>query len=158
MATEKDYFDWDDAIENDGSEFIILPEGDYVFTVVDVERGWFDGSAKMSACNKAILTLEVRTPDGIARITTNLMLHKSMEWKLSSFFRSIGQKQHGEKLVMNWAKVPGSRGIAHFKPRKYTGNDGEERTTNDCARFLDYDAEKCQAPMIETGNDEDIPF
>ena len=30
--------DWDDAIENDGQEFIILPEGDYIFTVVDFER------------------------------------------------------------------------------------------------------------------------
>ena len=27
--------DWDDAIENDGQEFYILPEGDYNFTVVD---------------------------------------------------------------------------------------------------------------------------
>ena len=155
---EKDYFDWDDAIENDGQEFILLNEGDYAFTVTAVERGWFDGSQKMSACNKAILTLEVKTSDGTARITTQLLLHKSMEWKLSSFFRSIGQKQHGEKLVMNWNKVPGSRGLAHFKPRTYIGNDGEERKTNDCARFLDYDPVKCQAPVIETGNDEDIPF
>lgn len=155
---EKEYFDWDDAIENDGQEFIILPEGDYVFTVTDMERGWFDGSQKMSACNMAKLTLEVKTADGTAQTKTNLLLHKSMEWKLSSFFRSIGQKQHGQKLVMNWAKVPGSRGLAHFKPRTYTGNDGVERTANDCAKFLDYDAAKCGAPFIETGNDEDIPF
>lgn len=155
---EKEYFDWDDAIESDGQEFIILPEGDYVFTVTGMERGWFDGSAKMSACNMAKLTLEVRTSDGAAQVKTNLMLHKSMEWKLSSFFRSIGQKEHGQKLVMNWAKVPGSRGLAHFKPRKYTGNDGVERTANDCAKFLDYDAEKCNTPVFEPGNDEDIPF
>lgn len=45
--------DWDDAIENDGREFIILPEGDYNFTVTGFERGRFPGSAKMSACNKA---------------------------------------------------------------------------------------------------------
>lgn len=49
--------DWDDAIENDGQEFIILPEGDYNFTVTDFERGRFPGSAKMSACNKATLSL-----------------------------------------------------------------------------------------------------
>jgi hypothetical protein len=38
--------DWDDAIENDGQEFIILPEGDYNFTVTDFERGSFPGSPK----------------------------------------------------------------------------------------------------------------
>ena len=32
---------WDDQIENDGQEFIILPEGDYNFTVTEFERGRF---------------------------------------------------------------------------------------------------------------------
>lgn len=63
--------DWDDAIENDGQEFIILPEGDYNFTVTDSERGRFPGSAKMSACNKATLTLQVKTDDGIASVRTD---------------------------------------------------------------------------------------
>ena len=48
--------DWDDAIENDGQEFIILPEGDYNFMVTGFERGRFPGSAKIPACNKATIT------------------------------------------------------------------------------------------------------
>lgn len=54
--------DWNDVIENDGQEFIIFPEGDYNFTVTAFERGRFPGSAKMLACNKAALTLQVQTP------------------------------------------------------------------------------------------------
>lgn len=50
--------------------------------------------------------------------------------KLSSFFRCIGQKKHGERLTMDWSKVIGSRGRAHFKPRTYTDRDGNERQTN----------------------------
>lgn len=159
--SEKEYFDWDDTIENDGQEFILLPEGDYVFRVMDVERGWQNSTAKIpKGCNKAVLTLEVETPKGPARITTNMLLLGSMEWKLSAFFRSVGLKKHGEKLKMEWNKVPGRKGLAHIKPRSYTTNDGQERQTNDLDRWLDYDPEKINA---ESGKrnaefDEDIPF
>ncbi len=152
--------DWDSAIENDGQEFIILPEGDYVFTVTDFERGRFPGSAKIQPCNKAVLTLRVDTPDGVANIRTDLILFKSMEWKLSAFFRCIGQKKHGERLVMNWNKVVGSRGYAHFKPRTYT-KDGEERQANDVDKFYDYDTKNFPAESewmeLPEGSDE-LPF
>lgn len=154
--------DWDSAIENDGQEFILLPEGDYVFTVTNLERGWYNGSAKMDPCNTANMTLEVRTPDGTARITTRLFLSYAVEWRLSSFFRSIGQKKHGEKLIPKWNEVVGARGLAHFKPRTYVGQDGEERKANDVARWIDYDPARINAEFgtqnAEFENDEDIPF
>lgn len=131
--------DWDDAIENDGQEFVLLPEGDYNFTVTNFERGRYPGGAKLPACNKASLTLQVKTNDGIAMIHTDLFLYRTVEWRISSFFRCIGQKKHGERLVMDWNKVVGSKGRAHFKPRTYTDRDGNERQTNDVDRFIDYD-------------------
>lgn len=155
--------DWDDALENDGQEFITLPEGDYVFTVTDFERGRYPGSAKIPPCNKASLTLQVKTDDGIARVRTDLILYRSLEWKISSFFRCIGQKQKGQRLVMNWNSVVGSRGRAHFKPRTYTAGDGTERTTNDVDRYYDYD--EAQMPPVdpmegfmEVDSDEELPF
>ena len=84
-AANNGCFDWDDEIQNDGQEFITLPEGDYVFEVVDFERGRYPGSAKIPPCNKASLTLQVKTEDGIARIRTDLILYRSLEWKISSF-------------------------------------------------------------------------
>jgi len=153
--------DWDDTIENDGQEFIILPEGDYNFTVTNFERGRFPGSAKMSACNKATLTLQVNTPDGIATVFTDLILNRLVEWRISAFFRCIGQKKHGERLVMDWNKVVGSRGCAHFKPRTYKDKDGNDRQVNDCDRFYDYDEKNFPAEddwMDITGDDSDLPF
>ena len=50
--------EWDDVIENDGQEFVLLPEGDYQFEVVDFERGRFPGGPKIPACNKATVTLQ----------------------------------------------------------------------------------------------------
>ena len=131
--------DWDDEISNDGEEYITLPEGDYVFEVVDFERGHYPGSTKIPACNKAELTLKVKTDDGVASARVDLIMYRSLEWKISSFFRSIGMKQKGEKVVMKWNSIIGCRGRAHFKPRVYTAKDGNERTANDVTRFLDFD-------------------
>lgn len=161
--SENRNLDWNDAIENDGQEFIVLPEGDYIYTVTGFERGWQNSTAKIQGgCNKAILTLEVRTAEGTAVFNTNLLLCTSLEWRISAFFRSIGQKKHGERLVMNWNKVIGAKGMAHIKPRTYTGNDGQERTANDVARWIDYDPAKMNAEFekrnSEFENEDDIPF
>ena len=145
--------DWDDTLENDGGEYITLPEGDYVFEVVDFERGRYPGGAKIPPCNKAALTLQVRTPDGIARVRTDLILYRSLEWKISSFFRSIGQKKLGEKAAMNWNKVVGARGKAHFKPREYE-KDGKTRQVNDVDYFIDYDASVGMTPV----KTEELPW
>ena len=130
--------EWNDQISNDGQEFILLSEGDYNYTVIDFERGRFNGSAKIPACNKAIITVQVETKEGISTIKFDLILYRSLEWRLSGFFRSIGQKKHGEKLVMDWSKVVGSKGRAHFKQRSYVNQNGEEKFVNDVDRFIDY--------------------
>lgn len=160
--TQVDCFDWDDTIENDGQDFVILPEGDYVFQVTNFERGRFPGSAKIPPCNKAALTLQVKTDNGLANIKTDLILHKSLEWKLSSFFRAIGQKKHGEKLTMNWNTVVGSYGRAHIKQREYIGNDGNKRTANDVDKYYDYDVSKMPGMnadgMMQLPDDTEVPF
>jgi len=151
---------WDDVIEDDGQEFITLPEGDYAFQVIDFERGRFPGGRKIPPCNMASLTLEVRTPEGTAHIRTDLILYHSLEWKISSFFRSIGEKEKGKRLAMNWDRVINARGRAHFKPRTYVGSDGQEHTVNNVDRFYDYDAEKMKAIEKQAimNGDEDLPF
>ena len=146
--------DWDGVIEDDGNGFVLLDEGDYEFTVSGLERGQHNGSAKIPPCGKAILTLQVATPQGVAEIKENLLLHKSMEWKLSSFFRSIGQKKHGERLVMNWDQVLGSGGRAHIVQREYVGNDGLTKKANNVKYFIDYIPESKRADDFP----EDIPF
>ena len=40
--------DWDDAIENDGQEFIILPEGDYVMADTYVFK--YDSGSALVFC------------------------------------------------------------------------------------------------------------
>ena len=153
--------EWDSAISNE-DEYIILPEGDYVFEVTDLERARFPGGPKIKPCPKAKLTLEVAYDGTKAVCRTDLILSRELEWKLCSFFRSIGMKEKGKKLVMDWSAVPGRRGKAHFKPRTYM-KDGQERTINDCVRFLDPDMDYNIREYTETvlSDDdllEELPF
>lgn len=143
---DNNILDWNGVLENDGTEYIVLDEGDYNFTVTGFERGTYPGSEKIPPCNKAVLTLSVDSPKGTATAKCDLILYRTLEWKLSAFFRAIGQKKHGERLTMNWDKVPGSRGRAHFKPRPFTGKDGSEKFANEVDSFIDYDEAFFAAP------------
>ncbi len=129
--------DWDSVIESDGQQFIILDEGDYDFTVTNFERGRYPGSAKLPPCNKASVTLTVTLPNGQTAVCRDdMILYRTLEWKISSFFRAIGQKKSGESMAMNWSKVMGAHGRAHFKPRTYESG-GQQHITNSVERYYD---------------------
>ena len=146
-------FDWDDEIQNDDNAFLILPEGNYDFTVTNFERGKFPGSEKIPPCNKAIITLETKTDEGTAITTVDFILASVLEWKISSFFTCIGMKKRNEKFRMNWKETVGKKGIAHFKPRTWTGKDGIERKSNDVKEFY------APLPLKRIASDEeDLPF
>ncbi|MBS4198589.1 hypothetical protein KHA93_02865 [Bacillus sp. FJAT-49732] len=131
---------WDDEIEKDGGDFILLPEGDYHFTVKKFERGRFAGSTKMPACNQAKLELTVHSPEhGEVTIFHTLLLHTKTEGFLSNFFTGIGQKKKGEKLRMNWNTVIGSKGKLKLKINKFIGRDNEERSNNEVQTFYPYE-------------------
>jgi hypothetical protein len=136
MATTERELSWDDSIEKD-SEFILLPEGDYDFEVMSFERGRHAGSDKLPPCNKAILMIKIESPEGVTVIKHNLFLHSITEGLLCAFFSAIGQRQKGEKITMNWNAVTGSRGRCKVGVRKWTGDDGVERSSNDIRKFYE---------------------
>ena len=129
---------WNDEITKD-DEFELLPAGVYDFKVESLERGYFDGSEKMSACPKADLTLIVHDPvtGKEGKIFESLFLHSKSEWRLSQFFTAIGQKKKGEPLRMDWNKVPGSSGRLELTVNEYTSKkDGSKRQNNRVGRYL----------------------
>ena len=131
-------FDWNDTIENDSSEFTLLPKGTYPFTVKSFERGEYPGGEKLPPCKKAILTIEIDGGSlGTATVTHNLFLHSRCEGILCQFFTAIGQRQRGEQLKMDWNKVPGARGMCEVSIRKWQGRSGQEMESNEITRFLE---------------------
>ena len=118
--------DWEETIEDPGSDFVLLPEGEYEFTVDHFDRDRHNGSDKLPPCKKVILYLHVETPQGTAEVRESLFLHTKGERKLYSFFICIGQGEAGKPLTMRWANVPGARGRAKFGVREYNGNKYNE--------------------------------
>lgn len=125
-------FDWDSVIVAD-DEFILLEEGDYDYKVTKLDKGY----SKNSNSPMATITLTVTGDQGSTTCTDYLVLQKNCEWKLSQFFRSIGQKKHGEPLKMDWSKVVGSTGRCKVKVDTYTNSEGEERKNNKIERYYD---------------------
>ena len=133
--------DWGDSIEHDSPEFILLEEGEYTFTVDHFEKDRHPGSEKLPPCNKAVLYLNVETPNGTATVRHNLFLHTRTEGMVCAFFTAIGQRQHGQRVTMNWAAVPGAQGRAKIGVREYNG-----KKYNEVKRFLEPAAAVAPAP------------
>lgn len=130
--TEREY-GWDDEIENDGPEFVVVPDGDYEFEVKSYERARYQGKeGGLPPCNMAIVNLEIKNDLGICSIPHRLYLHSRCEGLLCEFFTAIGQRKHGEKLKMNWNNIIGARGRAKIGHREYNGN-----TYNQVSKFYE---------------------
>lgn len=123
---------WDDTIENDSPDFILLPEGEYDFVVDHFDRERHNGSEKLPPCGKAVIYLRIDTPQGPAIVRHNLFLHTRTEGMICAFFTAIGQRQHGQRIQMNWAAVPGARGRAKIGIREYNG-----KQYNEVKKFLE---------------------
>lgn len=128
---------WNDEIENDGAEFVLLPDGDYDFEVTEFERGRHPGSDKLPPCNKAVVSIRIEGEEGISTIKHQLFLHTKTEGLLCSFFAGIGQRQKGERVSMDWNKVVGSKGRAKVGSRKYTNDDGKVLEFNEIKKFYE---------------------
>lgn len=144
---------WDDVIQNE-SQFVLLPEGIYDFTVTKFEREWFDGSAKIEPCPKAALELTITAPQGTAVVKESLLLSAQVEWKLCSFFKSIGQKKSGVAFKMDWTKVLGAKGKAEIEINEYVGNDGSQKKNNRVKSYIDAPEEE----PLEEPTEEKMPW
>ncbi|MBO5198041.1 MAG: hypothetical protein J6B85_05915 [Lachnospiraceae bacterium] len=134
---------WDDIIEKDGEDLEPLPEGDYDFVVESFERGRSKGEGKLPPCNMAILKIRIQGKERNIQITENLVLHTKMEWKLSQFFRSIGAKEEGQRVAMNWSIVPGASGRALVKQKP--GLKDPAKMYNYIDKFYPKEAKKFEA-------------
>ena len=140
---------WNDAIEHESS-FILLPAGEYDFTVKKFERARHPGSEKLPPCNKAVLTLTVHAPQGEVDLTHNLFLHTKCEGILCDFFTCIGQRGRGEKLNMDWNRVIGAGGRCKVDVRDWTARDGSVKQSNEIKRFID-SSSKAQTQNPDNG-------
>lgn len=132
---------FDDTITKDAQEFIALAPGDYQFRVTNIEKTRSKGEGKLPPCNMVIVHCTIDSHQGSATIKEYLVLHTSLEWKLSQFFSAIGQKKKGAPLQMNWNRVVGSTGKCQVINEQRDGN-----TYNRIKAFLLPDDYESPAP------------
>lgn len=155
MANEK-FLSWDSEIEQDSQEFVLLPEGDFPFVMQEYEKTVYSGNSDKvgNGCPMAILKIVIYSPKGNTSVQDRMYLSKDLEWKISSFFRSVGLKKHGEKYKMDWDAAIGKQGLCHIKQEKWIDKDGNEKISNKIDRYLDNMA--AQAPTKPDG--AGLPF
>lgn len=145
-------YGWNDEVDTTSTgERELLPEGEACFSVVKLERARKE-YGKFGTINVAVLTLACSTmvegSDAKAEIKVQLGLHHDLDWKITQFFTSIGQRKHGDegKFVPNWAQVESSLGrcrIEHRKFAKKSDKPGEKTgITNEIVEFLAPEADK----------------
>ena len=150
MADEKmKVFDWDDVSaiteeeERGGAETTVLPAGNYPFEVIKVDKAYYDGSAKIPACNMAKVYLRIDGGElGNGFVAENIYLAEGFEWKAGAFLRSIGIRSHGDKLEFRkLLHCDGERGRCEIYVDEYEGRDGKTHQSNKLKRFFDKEEE-----------------
>ena len=86
-----------------------------------------DGTMDLISYRLAIKLLSPsRLPAKKARLLSIIYFYTITEGMLCAFFTGIGQRKHGERLTMNWNKVPGSKGRCKVYIDKWISNkDGK---------------------------------
>lgn len=143
MNDDMQILGWDDEVE-EGSPFVLLPEGNYPFTITGLEKGIYEKPANRESkipanCPKATVTLEFTTSTGEkSTLTENFYLYKKMQWKINQFFTSIGAPKNPEgKVRMNWGTVLGAKGAASLVVNDYTDRSGNPAQNNRIKDFLE---------------------
>lgn len=126
---------WDDTITAEVKEYTLLPVGTYQFIIKDnFVRSKTSGNGKLPVCNKADITLTINYEGKEVKVTTSLILHKSLEWKISQFFECIGMKQKGVPFRPDWNGIVGKTGTVKISHREYNDviyNNVKEFVIND---------------------------
>ena len=92
--------------------YTLLPEGDYDFTVVNIESIRYtpgpNSSGKIGPCKQISLTFRVNNPEDGSAVDLNHNLYmwnsRACMGMIAQFYDSVGMHKKGEPLVFDWRK------------------------------------------------------
>lgn len=136
-----------ETISYDGSDFRLIDDGTWPFTVKAVSIEQYKGSQNVPPCLAAKVTLHVGVGAESTDVTDNIYLYYNdngnPNWRISAFYRAIGYKKHGQEVQMNWDAgfLVGKTGWCETKQREFTYTQGprkgEKGTSIDVDRYVD---------------------
>lgn len=136
MADNNMSFGWDDEVEE--SEYEVMPDGDYAFTVTQFERAWYEAKpdSKIASCHQANIELTInwkndKGMDRTSKLTHKLKLSRSLQFMIYQFFESIGLRKKGDgSTKMPWDSIIGKTGICQIGHH----DDSKGNTYNDIVK------------------------
>jgi hypothetical protein len=149
--------------EDKQQEFTVLDAGEYPFTVVKCEPGFYEPKAnsKAPACKCVSVQIMIEHQGAKSFISKDFLLYSDLVWLIRSFFICIGMGTHGGEVTVNWDRAKGRRG--RVKIKKVEGKQ-QGVFFNNIDKFLDPPATN-QAPPppsiqqpVEQAEEEEIPF
>lgn len=128
-------FTWNDTIQKD-STFELIPAGVYDFEVKSFERGRHNGSDKVPACPKAIMTIRVDDGKNATTLKYSMLLHSKTEGFLCEYFAAVGMRKKGQPLRMDFEGSVGRRGRCKVGVRPWVGNNNQAMESNEIKSFI----------------------
>ena len=135
----KEGFGWDDSIDPNQQQRVLLPAGPAMFSVQELKRERKE-FGKFGVQNIAVVVMLVSTMEtgfDTQEVQVNLPLVHALKWKITNFFTAIGQRKHGDEgeFVPNWSKVVGATGNCVLEHREVTSKKGTKYTVADVKEF-----------------------
>lgn len=117
-------------------DFVILPKGEYPFTIMKVEFKTYQPKAGKTSgitkpCKQITLGLKANGGDkGCAWVDENLYFYPTCMFRVLSVFKSVGLISDGFKGSLPWDQLKGAEGRAKFEVEQYFSkkyNEDRER-------------------------------
>ncbi len=112
------------ALELDSNEFTVLPEGDYRFVVASHEIGISTSDKLPPNTKQIIVTLEVPSEQGTAKVRHYLNVYKKALFAIRQFSDCIKLTPEHGKATINLDNMDGKTGVCHLISQ--VGNNGNE--------------------------------
>lgn len=146
-ADSGEHFGFDDKVEVPESAYTLLPKGEGVFTILDLQKDRKE-MGKWGKCYVAVLTFLVTSfQEGApkAKVDVNFPLVKEMGWKILQLATAVGLRKHGDGPAIDpawWGKFKGLDGrcVIDHRPGTPKKEGQKPRTFNEITEFLAPDA------------------
>lgn len=149
--TDSAVFSADQLGDYDRGGFVLLPEGDYDFTIIDLKESRHQArpGGKVGSCKQVNPVFRVTNPEDGSPVDLdnyNLFMwnSKGCIGMIAQYYDSIGLHKKGDPIRFDWIKEHhiGKTGRLEIKHEAYKGRDGSDKVSAKIARL--YPKEEAQ--------------
>lgn len=136
-------------------DFKLIPDGEYDFRVISLERKEVEAGEKSPQHRKVEFAMEIFDHgDRIGKVTDNIPMLGKFKWKYVAFGRSIGQvaPDQTKGILIDFRKVIGAEGRCKVSVRKFKKRDGSDGESNQVEYLLPAAEDASFPDTADSGN------